>query len=314
MKTLFVFIGMILALFFVWATTGGPERAISQGGWFLTQPSPTESSKTYGPAPDKSPEENRSSAEKLSREEIEERAKEIKKEAEKLQEKINTSKYKDKIYIDNFPSGVDERKTQKEYLLIKAKRSNKENISITGWQLKSSASGKRIEIKEATRIPEIPSLSRPKEIILKPGEEAMVITGSSPIGESFKLSKCIGYLSKNNDFYYSLSGNCPRPKNRLKNFEDRHKLTEQDLDYIRGLSNCETIISPPYYLSDEAREFLLDNANYAGCVENHKNDGNFFRRQWRIYLNRNEEMWRNNFEEILLIDDEGQPVDIVEFD
>lgn len=319
-RDLLVFLLIMAGLWVLWLFGGGPENPTSKGGFFISPPKEAGGSgETFTPtlrknkkeisSGDKStPETNKN----LSTKEMEERVARLKRKLEELKTEIESSSFKDKISIENYGNNIDSKKPQKEYLTIQASRGNEQTIPITGWKLKSKVTNKTVTIPKGTKLPNQGEVNTEKPILLKPGEEATVVTGSSPIGVSFKINKCTGYFEQNQDFIPSLRENCPDPEDTLRSYEDRTELDEEDIDYIDSIRRCHMELNYPSYVSNKAREFLSENINYAGCVNNYREDEDFFSDEWRIYLDRSEDLWRENFEKIQLLDSKGKLVDELE--
>jgi hypothetical protein len=59
----------------------------------------------------------------------------------------------------------------------------------------------------------------------------------------------------------------------------------------------------------ECHSFIKEKVNYNGCVASHKNDSGFFKSEWRVYLGKNDELWKNKREMIILYDQQGKVID-----
>ena len=285
MKDLRTFILIMVILAFVWLFTGGPLRPSSKSGWFLNKPQEKEAQK------------------------IKEQTEEIL--GIKDSDKIND---KSKVQSDNISletKRAKETNPDEEYVEIKADKKNKNAVKITGWKIKSKT-GLDIEIGQGAYYYYSDLASQPQEdIYLNPGEKAVIVSGRSPIGTSFKINKCLGYLEQFHEFIPDLNTDCPV----LKNEELPSSLNNDDqcLDYIDQISACATIISIPYKnsikLSSSCQSYVMENANYKSCSEKHKSDVDFYLPEWRIYLNRSEEMWKKKRETITLYDDKNNIID-----
>lgn len=230
-----------------------------------------------------------------------------------------------------------------EYIILQARRRNKEPINITGWILENDAS-RRLYPTAGTvfqgiskRIP-IPAganyfLARQNEtmspVILEPGFRAVVTTGSIsnifdiPIGVSFRTNVCTGYLNDitNYDFKPSLKKDCPDPESELTDAVLENKC----YDYIDRLRRCHTPDTEPFRdrdgelvtkhldkvegLSNQCRNFVFGHYSYHSCIANHLSDPDFLGTEWRIYLKQNFELWVENHEVITLYDAQNRLVD-----
>lgn len=202
-------------------------------------------------------------------------------------------------------SRAKETAPDKEYIEISAPRSNKKPMRLTGMKLKGKI-GLDVVIKQGASLI-FPSIDKQpeKDIYLGPGEKAYIITGSSPIGNSFRLNKCMGYMKQFHDFEPDISSKCPRPKDEVL----PNNLNDQCLDYIDKIPACKTFISAPINLSSSCQEYLNAKINYKTCFELHQYDADFYGAEWRVYLGRSGEMWKKSRETITLTDADGNIID-----
>ena len=105
-------------------------------------------------------------------------------------------------------------------------------MKITGWKLKGKTDLDIVIGKGASYIYASIASQPQEDIYLKSGEKAIVITGNSPLGTSFKLNKCAGYFEQFHEFTPELNTECPL----LKDEELPSNLNNDDqcLDYIEG--------------------------------------------------------------------------------
>ena len=151
-------------------------------------------------------------------------------------------------------------------------------------------------------------------IALVAGERAIVATGISPVGVSFRENSCTGYLDQFQGFSPAMSRNCPSP-------EDILPLTEENLraygegcfDYIRELPACTTPLSPPSYISGQCAAYLQNNLSYNGCMNMNRWRPSFAGDTWRIFLNARGELWGNSHDVIRLLDSEARTVDVISY-
>lgn len=296
---IFIFIG----LWIVWAFTGGPGRNISQEGVYIK---PVFSPETSWLAYDKN---------KFSLN-IGQTGEEIQQEEslEKVQEIAGVSSYKDKITIRN--GNAVSTDPNKEYLIIESSKDTQGKINITDWVLESSVTGNRIAIGKASYLPYTSTVNNEETVFLSPGGKALITTGRSPIGVSFRTNLCTGYFEQFQDFYPVLSRQCPRPEDEADFITTGpNKLNDKCIDYVESISKCTIVTNPlPIDMQYECSLYISSKINYNSCVENHKNtDSNFYGSEWRIFLNREDELWKSKRETIKLIDNNGNLVDTVTY-
>ena len=220
------------------------------------------------------------------------------------------SPYRSFVRMGHYVSGAGSTDPKNEYLEISVSQSAGVPINLSEWILASDASGKRIRIPQGTEIPISGTINAAENIILAPGDRAFIISGQSPIGASFKENKCIGYFSTFQTFFPPLPQNCPIPPDELKTFYGSGYISDAAcIDYVDRLSRCQVTLSPPLGASGSCQRFLTKYLHYNGCVEAHKNDGDFEGNTWRIYLGRTTPMWRAKHELVKLLDVNGKTVD-----
>jgi len=307
MKDLRAFVFIIIILAFVWLFTGGPLRPSSKSGWFLNKPQ------------QKAAQETKKQTEEI----LGTKSSDPSKEAAQNFSSRQSSSAKSKVQSSSSQSSVrpdfatlkkrraKETNPDEEYLEIKADKKNKSSLKITGWKLKGKT-GLDVVIGKGAFYIYASAASQPQEdIYLKPGEKAVIVTGKSSLGTSFKMNKCVGYFEQFHEFTPELNTECPL----LRDDEPPANLINNDqcLDYIDRVSSCQTVISVPYKysfkLSSSCQDYVTQNANYKTCLEKHKDDSDFYLPGWRIYLDRSEELWKKKRETITLYDGKNNIID-----
>lgn len=278
-------IGIMILLWFVWFFTGGPARQASQGGPFIKPPSPLDSGETYGSLPS------------------------LNNGISRLSE-LDLSFFKDQIFLRS-TSGGKESLPDKEYIEIKASGRNEKPVFITGWTLEN-ARGIRLPIGNASPLPYLSQINRENPLFLDRDDSAYIVTGRSPIGVSFRVNSCSGYLEQFQDFSPPLKLACPSPLDEI----DRatFNLDQACADYINQIPRCTTNTgSLPSALSPSCTSFINSQINYNSCVETHKNDSRFYQPEWRLFLKQTSEFWNNTKETVRLIDHGGKLVDLMTY-
>ncbi|MCX6731523.1 MAG: hypothetical protein NTX55_00860 [Candidatus Parcubacteria bacterium] len=277
-KDLYWAIFFLIILAIVWYYTGGPQRFSSKSGIFLFKP-----------------QENYSE--------------ELRRETGELAPTASSteSAYKYNVGL-RAGYGARESNPQEQFVEITASSQNNKPIKITDWSL-TGKSGLDIKIGSGAYLPYSAQVNPQQAIFLNPGEKAVIITGESPIGTSFRLNKCTGYFAQFQNFYPDLPKDCPRPKdeNPLLNLND------QCLDYLDRLPACQMQISITPGLSYACQTYINDKINYKTCVEIHKNDSDFYQPEWRVYLGRRETLWKKERETIILKDENKKIIDWVSY-
>lgn len=215
----------------------------------------------------------------------------------------------DKIQITSVSRSSDSTgKSDSEYVVLSAPSTNQKPILLTGMLLKSRMTGNQVDIRNGVKVYYANSINSDEPINLNPGETAYIITGRSPVGYSFKINKCIGYLNNNyQKFIIGLPGGCPRVTDyplpaRPNAFND------SCLDFLSTIKSCQTVSKYPDNLQPTCRTFVAERANYSRCVTDFGNDANFLGKEWRIYLGRDYASWKTRREIVDLIDQKGNVI------
>lgn len=164
--------------------------------------------------------------------------------------------------------------------------------------------GEIFQIPGGTKLP-IPGLANEKkDIVLEPGQSAIISTGSSPNGLSFLTNICTGYFNKGSRFNPGLPSLCPAPINE----EWAAVLPPQCWDYIRTIRRCQIPYPLPISLKPECQEAVALNTNYNACVNDHKNDKDFYKNDWRLFLGRRAPIFDVRYDSASILDAEGKIV------
>ena len=194
-----------------------------------------------------------------------------------------------------------------EYVVVRAAT----EVDITGYRLLSSKSGASIAIPSGTTAPRSGVTA---DVVLAEGEEAIITTGNSPVGSSFRENKCTGYLGVSSFTPPLANRSCPSPSDELgRGYTGDPSSYEACRAIINRFPRCEANPDVPREASSECERFIETRLNYQGCVDVHFNDSDFRGDTWRVYLNQSRELWRSDNETIRLLDREGRTVDIYSY-
>ena len=220
------------------------------------------------------------------------------------------SPYHGIVSMNHYVSGAGSADPANESIEITVAQNANVPVDLTGWTLESDATGAASVIPKGTEVPTSGIVNAVQDIVLTPGERALVISGQSPIGASFRENKCIGYFSSFQQFSPPLPQNCPLPSDELASFYGTGYIRDAScIDYVNTLSRCQVALTPPVNVSGACQTFLVKYLNYNGCVEAHKADADFEGDTWRIYLGRTDSMWCTQHEVVKLLDAQGKIVD-----
>lgn len=202
------------------------------------------------------------------------------------------------------------RSSDEQYIRIDASYANREPVNITGWRLYSPVTGQSAAIGYGSNLPSLGEIAH-DPIVLKPNEYAYIISGQSPEGGlSFRDNKCTGYFAANKQFYPSVSGSCPRPTGQVpyRSVANPNGLPIDCADYLNTLPYCAIVPSVPARYAACA-EYVSRHYSYPGCIDDFKNDRDFYLNHWFVYLNRSDPLWLPAHETIVLYDADGAFVD-----
>jgi hypothetical protein len=197
-----------------------------------------------------------------------------------------------------------------EYVLVQA--AGTQPVDISGWSLRSAFTGERrvIPLAAAPFIQGVVNSVRP--VVLSPGDFAVVVSGASPVGVSFRESVCTGYLAQTQTFSPGLANACPRPAELLPRTPQNEGLYGSNcIDYVERLPQCSFPVLMPNTLSGSCRTHLSNTFSYTGCMQSY--GARSMLNSWRIYLASGRELWRDSHDTIQLLDTEGRVVDTASY-
>lgn len=296
------FIGIIIFIFIVWVATGGPSRPISFAGPYITPITDVGTvQQGYG---DTGTANSRSVWAEIT--DIDEGLANLQRGASDLRAYGVASPYEGSVQIVGY-GGASATDPDEEYITLSV--SGDESVLISGWSLVSSASGYGARIPGGSELPRAGSINELGPIILAPGEEAIVVSGSSPIGISFKENMCTGYFAERQTFVPSLGMRCPTAYDEFDRYYPGNELAD-DSCYarMRETNTCE--VPSTSRVSNECRALIDQYLHYNGCVATHRYEARFAGDTWRVYLGERRELWKQSRDAIKLLDAEGRTVDL----
>jgi len=236
---------------------------------------------------------------------------ELKQQVKNEEDKKNKSEYADIVTLSSL---YKSNNPDLEHITIKVSTGAKVNIPVTGWTLTSTMGGITVAIPKGNYLFFAGMPNSEENIILSEGDVMYVVTGYSPIGISFQTNKCSGYLDQFQKFTPYLKSECPRPKDEdLSSIPDT--VNNYDcLNYINSFPRCKISTKElPRTWSYECTSFIKDKINYPSCISVHKNDPDFYKNEWRVYLKRSEPVWNFKKQIITLYDNKGKVVDTIKY-
>ncbi|MFZ2621489.1 MAG: hypothetical protein WAX85_02990 [Minisyncoccia bacterium] len=229
----------------------------------------------------------------------------LKKQVQSQEDFKTQSKYKNSVSLSINRS----EKPSEEYITIRVASNATTSILVTGWTLKSVNGGVSVKIPKGTYLLFSGKQNVEEDIYLTGGDTLYLITGTSPNGASFKLNKCSGYLNQFQTFTPYISSNCPVPRDEDLSSIPKVVLNDACLDYIETFPQCRIQEGPlPVKWNRECTDFIINKISYAGCIETHKDDKDFYGKEWMVYLKRNNSLWKIKRENVILYDLDGKIV------
>lgn len=319
MKELAVFVIFIIALGVVWSMTGGPDRAISREGWFLTpQFNPTDWREAGLPYVELSTPQSGGVRPPVATSTEQERPRnawdfltrfragtgEIEEEA---------SPYSGSVTLS--VGGARSSNPQSEYVLVRTTRDLTAPITLSGWRIESTVSGLGANIGQGAPLPFAGQINVELPISIGPNMTVYITTGRSPIGTSFRTNICTGYFQQFQSFTPRLTASCPRPMDELYGAASVNFVpNEQCVRFVERVPRCTfTQTEIPGNVGSQCQTFLLETLTYNGCIRNHKDSRDFYGNEWRIYLARDQALWRSSTERIRLLDENGKVVHAITY-
>ncbi len=217
-------------------------------------------------------------------------------------------------YVELDEETADDEDPGKERLVIRTEDDLAGQITVTGWRVESALTKQGVVIGSASELPFLGGASAEGPIVLHEDQELLLSTGRSPNGVSFRINKCVGYFEQFQDFSPPLPRECPSPYDEMLRYPYKTAGNEHCMDFIDGLDECTlTVTEIPPGVGGQCQDFVLNTLSYQGCITDHKNDPDFYENEWRVFLGRNQELWGNTHDRILLLDENGKLVDSVSY-
>jgi len=201
-----------------------------------------------------------------------------------------------------------DRETGRDYIEIYAMSSNKKPVNITGWTIKGVMDVESRAIGTGVYSFKQGKINKEEGILLYPGQKALVLPDSSPVGVSFLMNKCIGYLEQFQSFVPHLPQICPIPVIKDSEVNSSDKTCKSFLESIP----CSTFIKEyPTDVSENCKKIVGLKFNYNSCALEHENDKDFLKGEWKVYLDGNNTFGSKDGDFISIFDKKGNLVDTI---
>jgi len=202
-----------------------------------------------------------------------------------------------------------------EYIEIRADKNNVQPINISNWSVQSMISDVWIGIPQAAELYVSGEVNELQDIYLRPGERAIIATKQSPVGVSFRVNRCSGFLNDTQDFVPPLSTSCVNPRDIVPpSIENLQEYGASCVAFAENFGTCEYITNKTLgfsNLSQKCLERIQPRLTYNYCSGIHGGDADFYdSKEWRIFLNQDDTIWRETYEIIRLLDENHHTVDV----
>jgi hypothetical protein len=311
------FIYGLLGLVAMWFFSGGAERDIARAGIYIKPLAPIDSGQAYGGK--YISQDTASTKTKLKLPEVssdivrntEEKVVNFFEEAQSISKIHGISLLSKTLSLDGV-AGAQITPPDREYVRIILPNEAEKPETLSGLILRSGALGISVEIPLGTVLPLLGVAYHHEPIVLTRGDRAIITTGRSPIGTSFQVNMCTGYLGQFQEHVPELRKSCPNPIDELKLSGPYSESSCRD--YVESIPRCTTArTNPPTTLSSACRAFIVEKLTYNSCVLRHQNDEDFFTSEWRVFLGRTEELWKNKQEIVRLMNAKGETRDAITY-
>lgn len=219
------------------------------------------------------------------------------------------SSYSTSVRFSRDLTGVSATDPKAEYVVLSLSSGAGKAVSTAGWKLigEEGSAG----FPQGAEVPRSGRVNELAPITLRPGDTAIVVTGRSPIGLSFRENLCTGYLEENQDFRPALTLECPSAWQEYERYYDDDE--EACRRFVQTAPYCSSETDVPSGVSSSCERFTEEYLNYNGCVAAHGKDSDFASRTWRIFLGRSDELYPRSNGTIRLVDAEGKTIDSLEY-
>ena len=228
------------------------------------------------------------------------------------------SQYEGAIRISNVDRSSDSPK--KEYVTLRnggyfGFGSTQIAVNITGWTIENSKKEK-YAIPKALNIPYIDADT--VDILLPSGGEIYAVTGFSDIGMNFRENGCTGYLNQYYQLTPPINSSCMdhQSSSQIRSRFLDMGLSGECIDFVSSLPSCRI---PTFTFENSGKignnciTYISQNISYNGCVKNYRNDKNFMKNTWHIFLNRSQKLFDPKHDRVILRDSQGLIVDQFEY-
>lgn len=174
-----------------------------------------------------------------------------------------------------------------------------ETMDITGWAIRGSYGGAFIPQAQA-----VYSFGGAfGNIVLQNSQRVRIFSGPALKG-NFRLNKCLGYIQDTSSLVPAVPKSCPTISRAAT-----EALSSPCQRYVSSLKTCEVpSANPPVPYDDFSCRDFLSKLNYVSCVEQHKNDPDFLKNEWYVWLGNQLNVFNPLYGKVQLVNRQGKVV------
>ncbi len=226
-----------------------------------------------------------------------------------IESRYDKSPYAGYITFLERDTSIRKSDPNEEYVVLLVSRALQSPVNITGWRLFDYTNRVSYKIPSGVDIVDPGRVYGLGNIVVGGGDRIIVVSGRSPIGDSFRVNKCLGYRQQFKDFSPSIKEVCEDPENILLANQDVPFTDDKCFDVVEDLDECEAVVDIPSGVSRACKSFLRDELTEEGCVKRDRNNPDFLLPEWRIFLDSRKELWEDKKRNaIYLIDNNNKLV------
>ncbi len=185
----FFYLGLLVMLFILWVSTGGPTRPISFSGAYITPITDVgETQSGYGPQV------------KLGGTLSVGNASATVGEKPAAPTITYTSSYAGLVSMRHTATRAQGTSVKEGYVQIYVSSGAGKDVDVTGWKISDTA-GATATIPNGILVMHIGAKNKLQDVLLRPGDVASLSNETSPVGSSFEVNRCAGYLSSTQASY-----------------------------------------------------------------------------------------------------------------
>ena len=209
------------------------------------------------------------------------------------------------VFLDR-TTNIKKEDPSEEYFILLASGEIQDSIDITGWKVFGREEKTSYRLPKGVQI--MGSAAQKESIRVQAGETIIVSSGRSPIGQSFRVNKCSGYQSQFKKFTPTIKTNCPKPLDEFMEDGTVPFTDNECYETVNRMKSCTVLTDIPKTVTKECKIFLENVVLRTGCIERHRNDEDFFTKEWRIFLEQGKELWKNKDNVLYLLDENNKLV------